>query len=319
MAGLDSIYNSLEGQIDSLVTGKYTAIASLMSGPLHTAMAINLILVGFATMRGVVTEPFGAYLTTWFKAYLVVLAATSNFGPWLGAEALRLPDLLVGALGGAPVGAQFDGFVDRIGTAAFSLADSAPKWEIKVIGKFGDPVAWTLAYLVLIAGYIVGAVAITLALFIKFGLAVTVVVGPIFVGALMFPSSSGMFFSWLGRVLGYAIESAALGIVMIMVTGVLGNIAAGASAGPEGAFSVYSALILQFAAVVISISLFLQVQGMGSFAGGGGASGGGLVSAALPSPRTSLRAARSAGQSIRGASSGLARGVGGAISRFRGV
>jgi undecaprenyl pyrophosphate phosphatase UppP len=55
----------------------------------------------------------------------------------------------------------------------------------------------------------------TIVLFIKFGLFVTIATMPIFVGALIFPSSSDLFFSWLGAVLNYAIQTATVAIALL--------------------------------------------------------------------------------------------------------
>src|SRR3546814_11643548 len=64
----------------------------------------------------------------------------------------------------------------------------------------------------------------TMVLFLKFGLFVTIAVMPIFVGALIFPSSSGLFFSWLGAVLNYAVQTAAITLALVFVVSVVGSI-----------------------------------------------------------------------------------------------
>src|SRR3546814_12051903 len=51
---LDQIYNMLEGQITGALAGRYAAVQGLVEAPLHTAMAINLVVVGYAIMRGVI-------------------------------------------------------------------------------------------------------------------------------------------------------------------------------------------------------------------------------------------------------------------------
>src|SRR3546814_6416486 len=61
---LDQIYNMLEGQITGALAGRYAAVQGLVEAPLHTAMAINLVVVGYAIMGGVSNEPFGNYLST---------------------------------------------------------------------------------------------------------------------------------------------------------------------------------------------------------------------------------------------------------------
>ena len=59
-------------------------------------------------------EPFGNYLGTWLKCYLVILAATSTIAPQIAAAAQQAPDQLANALGGGALNATFDAFVDRL-------------------------------------------------------------------------------------------------------------------------------------------------------------------------------------------------------------
>src|SRR3546814_6502895 len=80
----------LEGQITGALAGRYAAVQGLVEAPLHTAMAINLIIVGYAIMRGVSNEPFGNYLSTWLKSYLVIIAATSSLAPAIASAAQSL-------------------------------------------------------------------------------------------------------------------------------------------------------------------------------------------------------------------------------------
>lgn len=303
VAMFDSIYNAIAGNIDGLISGKYSAVVGMVSGPLHTAMAINLMVCGFAIMRGVSNEPWGAYLTTYFKAYMVIMAATSNFGPWAASLAQSLPDQLVGALGGTSIGGQFDTFIETVSAAAHGLATSAPKWNWDLgIASFetDDWGALFLYFCVVIATYISAAVAMVMALFIKFGLAVTIAVGPIFVGMLMFNSTSGLFFSWVGAVLNLAIQSAAIALAFVFVSGSVWSYAANAGAAGGDWLAIYSALIFQVAIVLVGAFLFLQASAIGSFAGGGGATGSPLVSAVLPSSRSLGRWARGGGRAIGG-------------------
>lgn len=281
----------------------------MVRGPLQTAMAINLIIVGFGIMRGIINEPWGAYLVTWFKAQLVILAATSSFGPWLGSVAWNLPDQLAAALGAGPMAGAFDAHIKEVSNAAFALAQKAPKWNI-IFGEMPDPMALLLATLVTISGYITAVIGLAMALVTKFSLAVIIAVGPIFVGALMFNSSSGMFFSWLGAALGAAISSAAVIAVYAFVSSTIWSLE-GTAAG-RGQFEIYLGLIQMGMISLIGGYLLLQAPNIASIGGSGGASGSGLISAALPS-----NTMRQLGNYARGKVGSAARG--GAKSAARGV
>jgi type IV secretion system protein VirB6 len=312
---LNSIYSTLSGQMENIWTG-FDTVSGLVAGPLQTAMAINLMICGFAIMRGIVNEPWGAYLSTWLRAELAILAATSSFGPWLGSAAWGLPDLLAAALGGGAIGGSFDAFIDTVSAAAWAAAESAPKWKIDFgLDSFETPdiFAAILALVVVACAWIAASIAMTMALFTKFALAVTIAVGPIFVAGLIFNSSSGMFFSWLGAVISNAVNAAAVAAALTFVTSTVWSFATLASAEGSTNVYVYGLLIAQSIIAIVGGVLVMQAASIASFAGSGGASGSSLVSAVMPSQRTMGRLAgaigKSSGKGISKAATGTSRAI----------
>lgn len=284
---LDSIYSTLTGQMENIWTG-FSTVAGLVSGPLQTAMAINLMICGFAIMRGIVNEPWGAYLSTWVRAQLAIAAATSSFGPWLGSVAWTLPDQLAGALGGGAAGG-FDAFVASVSNAAWQAAESAPKWAVNLgVTTFDmpDAFAFILACIVMVCAFVGAAIAMVMTLFTKFALAVTIAVGPLFAAGLIFNSSSGMFFSWLGAVLSAAVNAAAVAAAMAFVSSTVWSFATSAQASGGDQIVIYGLLIAQGLIAIVGGILVLQAGSIASFAGGGGASGSSLVSAVLSAPKS---------------------------------
>lgn len=288
---LDAIYNMLEGQITGTLAGKYAAVMGMVSGPLQTAMAINLVIVGFAVMRGVSNEPFGNYLGTWLKCYLVILAATSSIAPQIASAAQQAPDQLAGALGGGALSASFDAFVNSAVEPAMKIHAAMEPWYE---GGFFDIVIPNLAtgfmvLLIMFLAYLIAAVAMAMVLFIKFGLFVTIATMPIFVGALIFPSSSGLFFSWLGAVLNYTIQAAAVSIALMFVVALVSAIPGAVGVGPgSSTWAAVAAMCLQLVTVALGGFLIAEARSIGSFAGGGGASASGFLAAMYPA--TAIRA-----------------------------
>ena len=108
--------------------------------------------------------------------------------------------------------ASFDTFVANAINPAQAIHDNMEPWTIDIwLTEYTIPNPITLLFLLLmiVVAYIIAVIAMTMILFVKFGLFVTIAVMPIFVGALIFSSSSGLFFSWLGAVLNYAVQTAA--------------------------------------------------------------------------------------------------------------
>ncbi|MBB4642773.1 type IV secretion system protein [Rhizorhapis suberifaciens] len=283
---LDAIYTMLEGQITGTLAGKYAAVVGMVSAPLQTAMAINLVIVGFAVMRGVSNEPFGNYLGTWLKCYLVILAATSSIAADIAASAQAAPDQLASALGGGALSASFDAFVKNAVEPALTIHNSMEPWvEASTFFPVTIPNLATglMVILIMLLAYIIAAIAMTIVLFIKFGLFVTIATMPIFVGTLIFPASSGLFFSWLGAVLNYAIQTAAVAIALLFVVALVNAIPNSVGAGDGGdTWTALAAMMLQLVAVLVGGFIIMQAQSIGSFAGGGGSSGAGFLSAIYP-------------------------------------
>lgn len=283
---LDAIYNMLEGQITGTLAGKYAAVMAFVSTPLQTAMAINLVIVGFAVMRGVSNEPFGNYLSTWLKCYLVILAATSSLAPQIASAAQQAPDQLASALGGGPLAASFDAFVKNAVGPALKIHNSMAPWVEAtrwIPVTIPNLATGFMVIVILLLAYIIAAIALAVVLFIKFGLFVTIATMPIFVGALIFPSSSGLFFSWLGAILNYAIQTAAVSIALLFVVALVNSIPNSVGVGSGGdTWTALMAMALQLVAVLVGGFIVLQAQSIGSFAGGGGSSAAGFLSAIYP-------------------------------------
>lgn len=317
---LDAIYNNLDGNMAS-VWQRYNDVSALVVGPLQAGMAINLILVGFGIMRGLINEPLGAYLSTWFRAQLVILAATSSFGPWLGSVAWGLPEKLTQVFGGNPIGGQFDSFVASVGNAAWATAEAANSWPVDIgVAAFEIPdlLAWLLAVIVWASAFLAAALAMVTALYTRFALAVVVAVGPLFAATLMFNSSSGMFFSWLGAAMNAVINAAAVAAALVFVQSAVWDFAATAQADGNP-LAIYGLLISQAVIVFIGGTLIQQAGSIASFAGGGGASGSGLVSAMLPSNSMRQFGNFARGRMGRSAARGAAAGARRAGSMVRSI
>src|SRR3546814_8877780 len=111
---------------------------------------------------------------------------------------------------------------------------------------------------------LLAAAAMTMVLLLEFGLFGTIAVMPIFVGALSFPSSSGLFFSWLGAVLNYAVQTAAITLALVFVVSVVGSIPGQIGIGGAGEATTLlavEAMVLQMCAVLVGGFLIMQEIG----------------------------------------------------------
>src|SRR3546814_3889420 len=103
------------------------------------------------------------------------------------------------------------------------------------------------------------SVGFVIVLYALFALACLAVVGPIFVGALLFDSTRSYFFSWLGSVLNFLM----LSLFALLLVLVVANVAESATASFDGQFEhVWDTCVRIIAFYVLACFFFLQIPGI---------------------------------------------------------
>src|SRR3546814_1352766 len=103
---------------------------------------------------------------------------------------------------------SFDSFVSNAINPAQTIHDNMEPWKIDIwLTEYTIPNPITLIVLLLMIFLVdlIAADAMTMVLFLKFGLFVTIAVMPIFVGTLNFPSSLCLFFRCMGVIVVAAV------------------------------------------------------------------------------------------------------------------
>jgi len=308
-------YTQADALILTLVVDKYAAMADMVRGPLILSAAIYIAVVGFAVMRGIVSEGWGALMASGFKLALIIAAATGSYGSWVAASANELPNSFSAALGGSAIGGQmFDNFVLEVRSNAKAVVVSAPKVEIPVLGyTFVDPVLSLLSAATTITAYAVAGFGLALLLFAKLALGIVLVFGPLFVAFLVFDSTRGLFFGWLSQTLNFIILTAVLTLMVTFVSGtvlaITQQMGSAIPAGTDNASPFVEILAAQIGIMILGAIFFLQAPGLASGIAGGGAAGfGQFVSAVLPG-RMALSVTTSAGRSLGPAGNSGTAGV----------
>ncbi|EQB07895.1 hypothetical protein L286_02795 [Sphingobium sp. HDIP04] len=238
-----------------------------------------------------------------------------------------LPNEFASIIGGSPngVGGSFDTMWARVDVALIGMQDAtkeyaeqnASMWDLQgaataIILCIG---ATIIILLTAVAALFALAVGFVIVLYALFALACLAVVGPIFVGALLFDSTRSYFFSWLGSVLNFLM----LSLFALLLVLVVANVAESATASFDGQFEhVWDTCVRIIAFYVLACFFFLQIPGIAASLGGGAAamvsqfgnavmSGGGAVATGAGHAASDARA--------MGASMG--RGFSSAVRRWR--
>lgn len=288
----------------------YGAIAGMAASGLRAAIGVYMVASCYAVLRGIAGEGFGHVLTQGAKASLVLLAVTSGLGGVTAQSVMQWPDqLAVGSGTAGNAGAAADNFVEKVSEAAAAMrqAGTPPPGEgMTDIGGWlshwlGWLMLWLISLIPIVLSNLLAAVMVAMLLFLKFGLACCALFGPIFVACILFDSTRGMFFTWLGGALSYAMSTVIVGLVASVIINSLMPVADGLFAAVEGAGVPGTGGALAFGQIeaagaallgisgVIFLGLFflLQAQSIAQgIAGGGGGSAAGVAGAIIPSGMT---------------------------------
>jgi type IV secretion system protein VirB6 len=299
------IYNQTDPVITTLVADKYGAIVDVVRGPLLVGITIYIVAVGYAVMRGVASEPWGHLLSSMVRLAILWLAVTSFYGVWVAQASVGIPNQLTAAVGGsANPGAALDSFVNSVSNNVITVIKNAPPmWDNEVMGRADNIVDQILGGVVGLVAFTVAGIALAIMLFAKLALAIVVVFGPIFVALLLFDSTRGMFFGWLGHALHYVFLIAIIALLVSFLSGVILTTCQAIGSqipakGGDNNIPYLFALIAMMGILIVGGFIFMQAPGIANMAGGGGGGGGvALAAAALVGARSIAARSGRAGSS----------------------
>jgi type IV secretion system protein VirB6 len=267
-----TMFEALDGALAGIV-GKYAAVIGIVSPALRIGIIIYISLLGYAIMRGAVQYPFREYAYRGVQLAFLFFAVTSLYGAQIGLFALGgLPSQFATALGGADVGG-LGGFYDKLAGTGFDAANTMRKIAASyqetqgTLPDIGYAVfSGFLVVLVLVATLLCAAIGFVISAFGLFALALLSVVGPLFVAALLFESTRGYFFAWLGACINFLVLIVFALVLTLFLTQVGEAVLTTISENDE----IGQAAIKVLAFYALGFFFFLQIPGLAASLGGGG-------------------------------------------------
>ena len=301
------------------IAGKYAAVVGIVAPALRVGIVIYIALLGYAIMRGAVQYPFREYVYRGVQLAALYFAVTSLYGAEIGMFAMGgLPGQFATALGGADVGG-LGGFYDKLAGAGFDAANTMRKIAADyqetqgLVPDVGYAVfAGFLVVLVMVGTLLCAAIGFVISAFGLFALALLSVVGPLFVAALLFESTRGYFFAWLGTCINFLMLIVFALVLTLFLTQVGDSVLATISEVDE----IGQAAIKILAFYALGFFFFLQIPGLAASLGGGGPALANQFASALAASTGFV-----AGRGLSGTqatSRAIARGVARGIDRYRG-
>ena len=301
----DNIIGDIYTKFDSALGGFYEGAASGISGyviPIAwILLGICLLIWCYLIIEGKVALPITDWLLK-FVGFMVVLYVMGNgYLSWVAKPIFDLPSALTTAMSSSATNApdllgQVNEKVVDLVSAMFTAGSNLVK-ELAI----GPAIAlFLMGVLVIVATYLLLAVALFAIIFSKLGMSMVLAVGPFFLLALILPQTRNYFYSWLNTGLYFVFYHVFSALFIFMFIGIVNsymgtlNTTLGGAGGGGGVLNMVANLLgvrgsgLNVAAITIPILLismsmffmFLQIPNMCSSltSGSGGSFGAGLTS-----------------------------------------
>jgi type IV secretion system protein VirB6 len=330
----ENMMNSVDGALAGIIA-LYSSVIGIISGPLRVGVTIYIILLGGAILRGAVQYPAREFVYRALKLAALTWAVSSLYGASVGLFTMNgLPGQFANALGGADVGG-LGGYFDTLLQGAFraiTKIEEIVRAHTIVAGKnlIGMPnniveiiLAAFANLMILFIALLSCALGFTICAFALFALALLAVVGPLFVAALLFDSTRGWFFAWLGSAISYVMLVVFALLVTLFISQTTDTFINSITNNDEVLIAVLKALSFY----VLGFFFFLQIPSLASGLGGGGpalaaqfanAVTGNLAPiAGRTMAGAPLSGARAVGAGARRLGGGIGSGTGGTLTRTR--
>lgn len=211
------VFQTLFQYVDAAVAKYVTDVASTAAGTLQgfgrQLLILYVILWGWSMMRGMIQEPVMDGVWRIVKIFTIFSLATNSalYASYISNFLFQWPTELASTLQGGAVtdSAQM---LDQMLDKGNLLGGQA--WEKASLANIG---AYFLSITVYLTTWISAAITGLVIITAKYGLAITLAIGPLFILGLMFESTRRWFDAWLGTVIteGLAIVMSVMAATLI--------------------------------------------------------------------------------------------------------
>lgn len=204
----ENLFKTLLEGLGSDFFGKSANIITAVAPLFAAGFGIYVMMVAFnAYNRGMDDYILDIMRRTF--CWLIIIACAFNASQYTEiAQALyTLPEFLSEAVNGQPYnGNVIDGEIEKFSTMIFNFVANgveqyAPNWydfDVKImLNVFGS--------ILVLIGYVFFGVIAAFYLVAKITLAMVLLTGPIFIGAMLFPATRQWGMNWIGQVLSYSL------------------------------------------------------------------------------------------------------------------
>jgi len=309
MAAIDNhIFDDLFAYLETATTQYFTNgaadVASSFHGVAYTLVTLYVVMYGGLLLFGRVQEPILDGVARILKATFIVTFATDSalYASDVANFLYNWPSALAGVLSGTEATSTTE-LMNHIVGSGLDLAGKA--WETASISNIGG---YLIAVLLFVVTAIVSIITATLIISSKFGLALLLALGPIFILMMLFDATRKFFDMWLGACVTAGFTIVLVGMAVALVFKYYGATFDAASSNVEASGGIVSLGDIALPTIIGGIAAYFIKdipQLAGSLGGGISTASIGAASAAYnkikgstPSPLQVGKAGYGAGKAL---------------------
>lgn len=262
------LMNNLDTTVTDFISTSTAAVAASISSAAYSLVTLYVILWGWATLRGTVSEPIGDGIARLVKI-TVILAASLNmlyYNGWIVNFLYNTPDALASVITGTSA-ATSTSFLDTFMGQMFDMSDSYKSLANSRIG-FPDFTLLAMSWAIALSGLLLTLFGAFLTMLAKVGLAITLALGPIFIFTTLFESTKRFFDVWLGQVINFILLIVFVGAGLHLINTIIGTWITTNAGAISGSPNFIDAL-QPIAYSIIGFLTLMQVPSIASALGGG--------------------------------------------------
>lgn len=268
--------DSLSDLTAHYVTSASAGLASALGPVALAGVTLFITIYGVLVVGGKIQQPFQDFVIKAGKIAIIAAIALNagNYMSWVVGSIEGLETGLVAAMSGGGPGldtsSTYAVLDSSIGNATDKAALAWEKGSEKKWYNIGGWAPWYIASLLMYAGivlfFLVGGAMVVMA---KFGLALMLAIGPLFIMLLLWAPTAGFFDRWLGQTLTYVFTIVLLAAVLSMAINIFNHLITNTVYDDESNVLFIGVQILFISGILAFV--VLQISSMASgIAGGAG-------------------------------------------------
>lgn len=263
------LMNQVDVVLNSAVARPIEQLAEALSPLIIIGLTIQFLFYTMLIMRGHGNMTVTELIWKYFRIALIAGVATTGgvYQTHIVSTMISLPDDVVSVVAGKTTVANE---IDQLRLSSQKAANEIDKRDTGYLPSSEDIILWLMKTGIHVNAMILGAVIAILMIVVKVGMALIVATGPIFISALAFDRTEGMFNSWISQALNFVFLALLAGLVFgIFIQINIAYVKMMIEIIGKGNIQVLPLVAAQLLVVVASVFVIIIIPGMAQGLSGG--------------------------------------------------